>query len=279
MTGEKAATATAEEGRPPTKNPKKTASRSTPVWAQRLLRWAGRLGYLALLVLLLGLAAYVAFNLFVRSGVTPVPDLAGLREAEANSLLADHGLKLRRRPDQDDFHPSVATGTVLRHTPGPRTLVKRGSQVDVSLSLGPQVIEVPDVTGQGAQAAQVTLAAAGLALGRSLAVVSDQPPGLVVMQQPAAGQTTAPDAAVDLLVSRQNAAETFVMPDLVYRRAEFIRRFFEQRSFQIGSVKYEVYEGIPEGVILRQFPLAGHPLRRQDAISLVVSTTEGQPRP
>jgi beta-lactam-binding protein with PASTA domain len=64
------------------------------------------------------------------------------------------------------------------------------------------------------------------------------------------------------------------MPDLVYRNYEDARRFFQQRGFRVGSVKFEVYAGIREGVILRQFPLAGHPLRRNDAISLVVSTTE-----
>jgi hypothetical protein len=44
-------------------------------------------------------------------------------------------------------------------------------------------------------------------------------------------------------------------------------------------VKYEPYEGIEAGVVLRQYPLAGHPLRRHDVISLVVAApAEGEPR-
>ena len=245
-----------------------------------LLRWSGWLVYAGILAFIAGLTAYLSFNLFVRSGVTSMPDLTGLSELEAISVLAEHGLTMRRQEDGDDFDDKVEAEKVLRQDPGPRTLVKRGSQVMVSLSLGPQVIEVPDVAGQSAQAAQVTLAASGLALGRTVGVLGNRPAGTVVQQRPLPGSAAAPNTAIDLLLSRQNIAETFVMPDLVYRRYETIRRFFEQRNFQMGSVKYELYEGIPEGVILRQFPLAGHPLRRQDAISLVVSTTiEGRPRP
>ncbi len=64
------------------------------------------------------------------------------------------------------------------------------------------------------------------------------------------------------------------MPDLVYREYEPVRRFFDRRGFRLGGVKFEAYEGISPGVILRQYPLPGHPLRRQDVISLVVTASE-----
>ena len=62
------------------------------------------------------------------------------------------------------------------------------------------------------------------------------------------------------------------MPDLVYRSYDRVLNFFESRGFRIGSVKYEPYEGIEPGVVLRQFPLAGHRLARDDVISLVVAS-------
>lgn len=251
-----------------------------PAWARWILRWGLRGVYLGILVAIAGFSAYSSFNLFVRSGATSVPDLVGLSEAEAMSLLANQGLTFRRDEAADDYDDTVPAGQVAAHTPGPRTLVKRGSAVAVAFSLGPQVIQVPDLAGQNAQAAQVTLAAAGLSVGRLLSVGSQSSElGTVVDQHPQAGSGSPPNAPVDLLVSRFSRGETYIMPDLVYRRYEEMRRFFNQRNFRLGSVKFEVYEGIPEGVILRQFPLAGHPLRRQDPISLVVSTTqEGSPR-
>ncbi|MCH9648499.1 MAG: PASTA domain-containing protein [Deltaproteobacteria bacterium] len=246
---------------------------------RKLLRWTGRLAYLACLSVVAVVVAYLAFGLFVRSGVTPVPDLRGLPEAEATDLLADQSLGLRRNQEEDAFDDSIEAGQVLAQQPGSRTLVKRGSTVSVALSLGPQVVEVPDLTGQTAPAAQVTLAASGLALGRTVGVIGNKAAaGTVVEQWPNAGKGVPPETSIDLLISRQSRGETYVMPDLVYRRYEQSRTFFQQRGFRLGSVKYEVYEGIPEGVILRQFPLAGHPLRRQDAIALVVSTLEARSR-
>ncbi len=60
------------------------------------------------------------------------------------------------------------------------------------------------------------------------------------------------------------------MPDLVYRDYDQVRPYFEQLGFKFGNVKFERYEGVAAGVILRQFPLPGHPLTHDDAVSLVV---------
>lgn len=237
----------------------------------KLLRILGFVAYLGLVVTIFALAAYASFNLFVRSGATRTPTLVGLPVDEARQVLRDQGLELRVEED-GRFHDRIPAEHVVRQSPGEGDLVKRGSRVVVALSLGPQRIPVPELQGQGMQSAQVLLAAAGLSLGRTVEVFSaDEPPGMVVAQQPAAGQTVAPGSLVDLLLAREGSAEAFVMPDLVYREYDRVRLFFESRGFRLGSVKYERYEGIRPGVILRQYPPAGHPLGREDTIALVVA--------
>ena len=252
--------------------------RELPPWLQRCLRWGLRLVYAGGVLVLCGLAAYASFSLFVRSGVTSVPVVRGLPEVEAERVLADQGLQMVRLEGADGYHEEIPAGQVLRQDPAPRTLVKRGSAVAVALSLGPQVIEVPRLVGKTVPAAQVELAAAGLTLGRRVNIFHRGESGTVVEQQPVGGKVAAPGEAVDLVVGQADRGRVYLMPDLVYRDFEGARRFFQQRGFRVGSVKFEVYEGIREGVILRQFPLAGHPLRRTDAISLVVSTTESRSR-
>ncbi|MGH9361572.1 MAG: PASTA domain-containing protein, partial [Thermoanaerobaculia bacterium] len=66
--------------------------------------------------------------------------------------------------------------------------------------------------------------------------------------------------------------ERFLMPDLVYRRYDEVAPFFQRSGFRLGSVRYERYEGVPAGTILRQFPLPGHPLTRREAVSLTIAT-------
>ena len=237
----------------------------------RLLGW---FTYALLLLVVFGVSGYSSFSLFVRSGVTSVPDLKGLERNQASALLRDHGLEVsvREEPRYDD---EVPENHVVLQRPRAGSLVKRGSVVEIIASLGRQLVEVPDLGGQALQAAQVTLNAAGLSLGRTLNVYSQlEQAGTVTAQVPAAGTMVSRSATIDLFLSLQARDETFLMPDLAYRRFSDIEHYFRQRGIRLGSVKFEAYEGIPPGTVLRQHPLPGHRLRKQDIISMVVTTAE-----
>jgi serine/threonine-protein kinase len=249
------------------------------VWL-KILRTLLVLAYGSALVLLFGVVSYLSFNRFVRRGVTPVPDLVGLTLTESETLLADQGLRVRWHEEEDRYDDAVPAEHVVQHEPPAGSLVKKNATIDVIMSLGRRLVEVPEVTDEALQAAQVTLASAGLVVGRHVSIFSDRGvPGTVVGQSPAAGVMVDRATPVDLLVSQDNSSEVYVMPDLIYLDDETVRRFFQRRGFRLGSVKYEPYEGIEAGVVLRQYPLAGHPLRRHDVISLVVAApAEGEPR-
>jgi eukaryotic-like serine/threonine-protein kinase len=242
---------------------------------RRLLSGLGLVAYLLLLVVVFLGASYFAFSVFVRSGVMAVPSVIGLTRAEAADLLADLGLALRRSEGGGRYDDKVPAGRIVRQSPDPRTLVKRGSSVDVALSLGPRRVKVPDLSGKALPAAQVTLSAIGLEVGSILgAFDARRPAGAVVGQDPDAGQDVPPASSVSLLLAMSTPGHRYVMPDLVYRHYEPVRQFFEARGFRFGSVKYERYEGVAAGVILRQFPLPGHSLTASDPVSLVVATAE-----
>ena len=239
------------------------------------LRVLGWVAYVGLVAASFFLAVYFSLSLFVRSGVTPVPELAGLSEEELVPRLADQGLRLRRKAEADRYDDEIPEGQVLLQSPVAGSLVKRGSAVEITLSLGPELLEVPDVRGQALQAAQVALAAAGMTLGRTASVYSTGGlPGTVIDQEPLPGSRVGRSAPVALFLCMENRSDTYLMPDLVYRDYDSVRRFFERRGFRLGSVKFEPYEGIDPGVVLRQFPLPGHPIQRRDVISLVVTTDE-----
>ena len=248
--------------------------------AARLPRMLGRaarafawLAYVGGLLTIFTVVGYFSFSLFVRSGVTAVPDLVGLPEAEVESLLADHGLRLRRQYSSDRFDEEIPAGHVLEQSPSSGGLMKRGAGVEVIVSLGPERLTVPNVEGQALQQAQVALTSAGLAIGRIVNIYSHGvPPGTVVEQAPAAEAKVGRGTTVALFLSAASRADSYVMPDLAYRNLEIVRHYFERRGFRLGSIKFEPYEGLAPGVILRQYPLPGHLLGRQDVISLVVTT-------
>lgn len=236
-----------------------------------LLRALLRLAYLAVVTVLFVAAAYLGFSGFVRRGVTPVPSVVGLGLEEAGERLVDQGLRLRHERGTDRFTDEVPAGRVVEQRPGAGSLAKRGGSVTLVLSRGRRVVPVPEMVGSALPAAQVTLSAAGLAAGTLAQVVADRPVGTVIAQDPPAGATVGPGTTVKLYYAGEELRETYVMPDLVNRDYRRVRSLLDSNGFRVGSVKFEPYEGISESLVLRQFPLPGHPLRRGEVISLVVA--------
>ncbi len=243
---------------------------------RRFLRSAGLVAYALLVALVFIVCGYLAFSGFVRSGATTVPKISGLTLVEAEDLLREKGLHPSRDP-VERYDPKVPAGRVAVQSPDAGSWVKRGSSVVLTPSRGPQRVDVPGLTGRALPAAQFTLAAVGLGVGQALAVFAGGNPGVVIEQDPPAGAAVPPATPVDLLVAQPSAGERYVMPDLIYRHYDDVRPMFERQGFRLGSVKFEPYEGVASGVILRQFPLAGHPVGRQEAISLVVATADRLP--
>ena len=238
----------------------------------RLLRLARGIVGTAGLAVVFVVSAYLSFNLFVRRGATSVPELAGLSAEEAERLLADQGLRYRAADPAGRWSDKVAEGRVLESRPKAGSSVKRGSAVEILVSLGARLARVPELGGKAVSAAELTARAEGLELGETLSVyATGTEPGAVVGQSPAPGTSAPAGSKVDLLIALEAPESAFVMPDLVYRHYEPVRRSFERGGFRFGSVKYEPYEGIADGTILRQSPLPGHPLHRRDVITLVVA--------
>lgn len=240
--------------------------------ARKLLRFLGLSVYALVVVGVFVASAYGAFNLFVTSGATRVPDVAGLPREEAADRLADSGLEMTEPEEGGRYHGTVAAGHVIEQSPPASALVKRGTSVGAVVSLGPQRLTVPQLVGKSQQSAQVTLAAGGMALGSTLKVF--QPgtaAGIVVAQDPETGELVSPAAEVRVFLAQGGAGRRLIMPDLVYRDYDGVRAFFERAGLKLGRVTFEIYEGAREGTILRQFPLAGHPLTAADAVSLVVA--------
>ncbi len=245
---------------------------------RKLLRMAGLLAYAFLVGVVFVVCGYLAFSGFVRSGSITVPKVAGLSVLEAENLLREKGLR-PKRGTADRYDPDVPAGRIAAQSPDVGSWVKRGSPIELVASRGPQQVAVPGLTGRALPAAQFTLAAVGLGVGRALAVFGAGNPGVVIEQDPPAGATVPPATSIDLLVALPHPGERYLMPDLIYRHYEDVRNAFERQGFRLGSVKFEPYEGVASGVILRQFPLAGHAVSHQDAISLVVATADRLPEP
>lgn len=221
-----------------------------------------------------GLSTYFSFNFFVKGTSLPTPNLINKSLADARAICSDLGVKLtvgesKRNSDK------VAAGNIVwqNRTPGATSFIKRGTTIKVELSAGPLVLSVPDLQGQRPGTAILRLGQQNLKPGNVTYYDSAGVQGIVAADPPA-GTIVPAQTAVSLLVAAPLAPAAFVMPDLIDQPLDSVRPYFEAHGLAVSSVRFEAYPGIPDGIIIRQYPLRGAPVSARDAVTVVVSKQE-----
>jgi len=88
-----------------------------------------------------------------------VPDVRGQPEADAKQALQDDGFTVNVARD---FSDSVSKGSVISQNPDPGTRYEMGQAVTITVSRGPEQVQIPDLSGQRADVATGTLQSLGL---------------------------------------------------------------------------------------------------------------------
>lgn len=230
----------------------------------------GRVIYAVVLLGVLLAAMWISFSYFVLGKSMTLPDFSEMSLDEASAMAAAQGLLVVVDATQEAFDDKIAAHKIRGQSPAPDTEVKSGQRVRVFLSKGPRTIRVPELTGLSPRTASLALRKEGLVLGSVAAAHLFSGTG-VVAQGVESGSTAVPDLPVDVLVNRASPDLAYVMPDLIGRDFEKVRLGFEARGFRLGGVRSQPYEGAAAGTILRQFPLAGHPVSTKETISFVTA--------
>lgn len=143
----------------------------------------------------------VRISLGKKINTVSVPDLRGLNEAAARSLLKDNGLVLGSITYRQS---SIAAGKIISQSYSPYASLPEGSSVDITVSLGNEVTEkrVPNLYGLTVSEAAQKLAEVGLVVGNVYTVSSGAPTGTVITQTPIAETPiTSSLTSVDLYIS------------------------------------------------------------------------------
>ena len=123
-----------------------------------------RLVLLGLVLLTVGMiSALTAMHFAIRGREVVIPNLVGMAPVDAQRTAVAEGLEMEVQ--REYYSPSVPEGKIMSQMPPPGTTVKRGFQVQVARSLGPQRVAIPDVTGQTPRVAQINIERRGLDLG------------------------------------------------------------------------------------------------------------------
>jgi beta-lactam-binding protein with PASTA domain len=120
------------------------------------------LGALAMLAVAL-VSAFITMRLAIHGREAVVPALTGMTVADASRVASKQGLRLDL--ENRFYSTEVAAGRVLGQDPVPGSKVRREWPVRVTESLGSQVVNIPDLTGESERAASVSIRRLSLDLG------------------------------------------------------------------------------------------------------------------
>jgi serine/threonine-protein kinase len=194
----------------------------------------------------------------------PTVDTLTVTAAQAELQRAD-----LRASVTEAYDETVPAGTVMSANPGGGTEVRKLSSVDLTVSKGPERYAAPDLVGTPADAADATLEALHLVVGEREEQFSDTvEAGKVVAQDPAAGSSLKPGAAVAVTVSK--GRQPIPVADFTGKSAEQAKKAFSDAGLTVKEGNQVNSDTVPAGSVLSQDPENGT-LFKGDTVTIVVS--------
>jgi len=194
-----------------------------------------------------------------------VPDVRGVGLASAREQLAGAGLTLGSVDSL--LHPSVPQEVILGQSPLPGQVARPGTEVRVTISMGPQRRSVPDVTGLDEGRARIVLETSGF-LVRTDTSESEEPRGRIIEVSPAPGQQVVLPGEVRLLVS--TGPPVVAMPLVLGLEEAAALTMLDSLGLIVSEVEEVFRFGRDQGIVVEQEPASDTELQRGSTVRLKV---------
>ncbi|MHB9004411.1 MAG: Stk1 family PASTA domain-containing Ser/Thr kinase [Coriobacteriia bacterium] len=222
---------------------------------------------LVALLLLIGLAAAWQFDLFESTPMVIVPEITGSTLAEAQEALTAVGLKVG---EVERVFSEEASGTVLTQSPEPGTEVALDSIVDISVSQGQEMFQIPDLVGMSEAEAIAKVRSAGFELATITREFNKEiEEGQVFQQDPPAGGSAIAGSEITLVVSK--GTQLVKVPSVANKKLGDARTELEQAGFVVKVVEKSSDE-VATGVVISQSPEPGVSIEAGSQVTITAST-------
>jgi serine/threonine-protein kinase len=195
-----------------------------------------------------------------------VPDLRGETVDAATAKTEAAGLELV--VGRQVFSGTVSPGEIVTQDPGADERVRRGTEVSVVVSRGPQLVDVPAVRRLPEAEAKRLLEQMNL----RVEIQRDYHPriaeGRVIDQNPAAGNTIEAGKVVVITISQGKPPVS--VPELAGRTESDAGALLSAAGLGIRVVE-EFSVEVPRGTVIRQRPGPGKIIEKDSIVTIVVS--------
>ena len=224
---------------------------------QRLL-FSRRLVYLTGTLALVAIIAVIGWWLMA-GRYRAVPSLRGLAVGAARAELRGAGLTARVGGAR---HSALPKGEIIATSPSVGSRIGSGSPVTLIVSLGPRMIQVPNVSGESLQVAEANLRAAHLRIGAITKIPSTIQPGDVIATTPPAYSTTPQTRPIRITISAGPP-----LPDFVGQQVQAARAVAQAGGYTINAVP-DASGNQPANTITSQSPGPGTPITPGEVVTV-----------
>ena len=255
---------------------KKTAKspvKDTPVSRQNLNM--GRillLGLMAILVIAVIWAAGKVIDYFGDGDMVVVPTLVGTDISEAKTTLDDLGILYTETTKSSTKY---AAGLIVSQSIDAGEEISKGRTIDLVVSEGEPMIELPTVVGYTETIAVLTLNNLGLEAEVTEEFNKDFPKGEVAIQSPEAGSKVAEGTVVQLVVSLGEEATPITMPTLIGKTLAEAQTIVSDSGLFVQSIKYAESYDYTSGYVVAQSIEADTETKTGEYVVLTVSEGPG----
>nr|WP_316782578.1 Stk1 family PASTA domain-containing Ser/Thr kinase [Streptomyces sasae] len=227
-----------------------------------------RRGLVTLIVAVLIVLGAGAGVWYINSGqFTKVPPLLAKTQAQATARLKEAGLDVRSV--EHAYSDTVKRGTVISTDPAAGARIRSNDSVTLTVSDGPETVNVPDVQGRTLARAKALLRADGLEPGMVTREFSDDvPKGSVISTDPGAGAKRHAGAAVAFVVSKGSPVD---VPDVTGDSLDDARQELQQAGLKVTVSATEVSSQYDQGQVAQQTPAGDAQAAAGDTVTLTLS--------
>jgi beta-lactam-binding protein with PASTA domain len=224
------------------------------------------------------LSALTAMRFAIHGQEVQVPAIVGLTPANAGRIVTNLGLQID--VERQYYSPQIPEGLIMSQLPLPGAKVRRGWQVRVAQSLGPQRVAIPDVTHQSERAAEWNIRRRGLDLASTAEMqLPGTPADQVLAQSPPANASQVAAPKTSLLITVASDPPAYVMPSFVGQPLGSASRILQDAGFKLGNVSMAPVPATPPAPAPGALPNSTTPNPSAASPVPPASVTPAQPSP
>lgn len=244
------------------------------VGRSKKLRPAGWVAIALGFLLVMALGYFAAVGFFKVEDVK-VPNVVNEDVDTARERLEKAGLRVNILDEIYDLE--VPEGHVISQNPEGGEKVKKNRVVTLEVSKGPEIVAVPDVTGQTLSDAEETLADAGFKVASDVSYIYDSNvgKGRVIQQIPKAKTKEKQGMEVTLVVSKGPQPEYTRMPDLRGLSLVDAKKKLQEANLELGSVSNAESSSYNAGQVADQSVAASSSVLEGSRVNVVISKGPG----